>query len=444
MRKSSLLGHILEVLALVHSQTQPADAVLGEFFRSRHYLGSTDRRFVAEIVYGILRNHFLLEAYIAAARAIVGQSREARGATPLEFYIAYARVILKEDPSTLLPDVATLSHDVMRGESTARFLDAIDRSTVPPADADPVRRLALSHSLPESIVREWVERFGEEEAGNLCAASNLPAPVTIRVNTLRATREECQSLLQADGVQTTKTMLSPVGLKLEKRLNIQSLRAFREGAIEMQDEGSQLLSFLLEPAPDSRVVDACAGAGGKTLHIAALMGNTGSILAVDTEWRRLDALRQRAERAGVVTVALCQAGDTRIDSWKGRADAVLIDAPCTGVGTFRRNPGAKMGFAKQSVAASAVRQLSILEEYSMLVRPGGRLVYATCTLLEAENEGVVTRFLRDHPEFHLTPAPEILLHQGIALSSPSPFLTLLPHRTTTDGFFGAVLEKVRE
>jgi 16S rRNA (cytosine967-C5)-methyltransferase len=308
-------------------------------------------------------------------------------------------------------------------------------------EADPAQRLSICHSMPETIVREWLERFGEDETEQLCAASNLPAPTTIRVNTLMCTVEECQSLLGEEEVKTTRTALSPVGLILEKRINAHALRAFRQGAFELQDEGSQLLSLLVAPASGALVVDACAGAGGKTLHLAALMRNSGSIVAIDSEPRRLESLRERAARAGVSIVQLCSANDPLIGQWKVRADAVLIDAPCTGVGTFRRNPGAKSLFAKQSVADAVERQRAIVNEYSQLVRPGGRLVYATCSLLTEENEEVVNQFQRDHPDFRYVSASEILRRQGIVLPSPLPFLTLLPHRTGTDGFFAAVLEK---
>ncbi|RPH36923.1 RsmB/NOP family class I SAM-dependent RNA methyltransferase [bacterium] len=441
MKKSSLIGHILEVLELTRSQSRPADGVLAEFFRSRHYLGSKDRRAIAETFFGILRNYLLLENYVAAARNPAGPAIDVTAANPGELYGAYARVILKEDLPTIVADTASFWPESDRGVSPAQFLEAIDQITVPPAGADPVQRLAVVHSMPEPIVREWVERFGEEEAEQLCVASNTPAPVTIRVNTLRCSVEECQSLLQKEGIRTARTRFSPVGLTLEKRVNVQALHAFREGAFEMQDEGSQLLSLLLEPAPGSRVVDACAGAGGKTLHIAALMENKGSVLAIDTEQRRLEALRERARRAGVTIVQPGEPGGLRSERWREHADAVLIDAPCTGVGTFRRNPGAKMGFARQSLPAAAQRQLSILEEYSRMVKPGGRLVYATCSLLVEENEQVVGQFLRDQSEFHTVSASEILARQGVSLPSQSPFLTLLPHKTGTDGFFGAVFER---
>lgn len=442
MKKASLVGHIVESLQLIRSRPRPADTILGEFFRSRHYLGSKDRRFISEAVYGILRNNLLLEAYVTAARQSAG-SPIAEEATPLELFVAYARVIAKEGPSEILQDVATLWPEKGAAGTSAQFLEAIDRVALPSGQAGPIQRLSLAHSMPETIVQEWVERFGGEEAARLCAASNLAAPITIRVNTLRCTVEECQSMLEAEGIRTLRTSLSPVGLTLEKRVNVQGLRAFREGAFEMQDEGSQLLSFLLEPAPGSRVVDACAGAGGKTLHLAALMKNAGTILAIDTERRRLDNLRERAERARVSIVEPSLAGGPELGAWTDRADAVLIDAPCTGVGTFRRNPGAKMGFDWKSLAAVTERQSSILEAYAPLLRPGGRLVYATCSLLKEENEDVVERFLRTHPEYHLLSASEVLARQGISVEADSPYLILLPHKTNTDGFFGAVMERAR-
>jgi 16S rRNA (cytosine967-C5)-methyltransferase len=443
MKKSSLVGHILEVLELIQSQSRPADVVLSEFFRSRHYLGSRDRRYVSEVLYGILRNYFLLEAYAAAARDSAGLSNDLAAATSQELYVAYARVVLKEDPLSILPDIDSFWSDARIGMNAALYLDAVDRGVVPPAGADPVRHLALSHSMPEVIVREWVERFGEQETRDLCAASNLPAPVTVRVNTLRCSVDECQSMLRADGVTSTRTVLSPVGLRLEKRVNVQALPAFRDGAFEMQDEGSQIVTYLLEPSAGSQVVDACAGAGGKTLQIAAMMGNKGSILACDPERRRLDALRDRARRAGVTIVQPCVSGDDLIDQRAYLADAVLIDAPCTGVGTFRRNPWAKMTFTLQTLTTAAKRQRSILSDYSRLVRPGGRLVYATCSLLTEENEQVVNQFLQDHLDFLPVSASEILGRQGIHVPSraQSPFLNLLPHKSQTDGFFGAVMER---
>jgi 16S rRNA (cytosine967-C5)-methyltransferase len=441
MKKTSLIGHTLEVLELFRSQSRPADSVLAEFFRSRHYLGSRDRRFVAEAYYGILRNYLLLESSVREARDRARSENHNSPVSPLELYISYAHLVLHEELQTIINEVTSLVSATGHGPALSGLLDALGGIALPNPGADPVRQLSISHSIPEAIVREWFDRFGVVETEHLCMVSNISAPTTIRVNTLRCSVDECQSMLGKEGVGTTRTSLSPVGLVLEKRMNVQSLSAFREGAFEIQDEGSQILSFLLEPSPGSRVVDACAGAGGKTLHLAALMGNKGSILAIDTEPRRLEGLQERAVRAGATMIQARVAGDPLIAEWKECADAVFVDAPCTGVGTFRRNPGSKMTFTWQSVDAAAERQTVILNEYAQLVKPGGRLVYATCSLLSEENEEVADRFLRDHPFFHAISAPEILARQEIALSSPTSYLTLLPHKTGTDGFFGAVLQR---
>ncbi|MEK9136757.1 MAG: methyltransferase domain-containing protein, partial [Bacteroidota bacterium] len=293
------------------------------------------------------------------------------------------------------------------------------------------------------VNKEWIERFGPEETEQLCATLNSPAPITIRVNTLAATQEHCLSVLRQEGLEAQPTRLSPVGLILSKRFNTQSLQPFKQGHFEMQDEGSQLLSMLVQPSPGSTVVDACAGSGGKTLHLAALMNNIGRLVAVDIEEYRLKNIRERLRRAGVsiVETLLASRDQESILTLKENADAVLIDAPCSGVGTFRRNPGAKLTFTESFVESVAKTQREVLDQYCALVKPGGRLVYCTCTLLGKENEDQVASFLERHPEFELQSAPAILLQQQVKVDASSPFLTLLPHKTTTDGFFAAVMTR---
>ena len=209
----------------------------------------------------------------------------------------------------------------------------------------------------------------------------------------------------------------------------------------MQDEGSQLLSMLVGAVPGSTIVDACAGGGGKTLHLAAIMNNVGTLIAIDVEENRLNNIRERVRRAGVLIARLYLAhrDNETIDAWRGKVDAVLIDAPCSGIGTFRRNPGAKLTFTEEFVDSIAKTQHEVLERYSAFVKPGGRLVYSTCTLLRKENEDQVSAFRAHHQDFELLSAPEILLQQGVRVDSGTPFLTLLPHKTTTDGFFAAVM-----
>jgi len=443
MQKSSLIGHTIELLDAIGSTTQPADGVVKEFFRARHYLGSKDRRFITEAIYGMLRHFRLID--------IVGSEvlRQYAHALPLRrpaivYYAAYAVRILREDPGSAHDGIAGLWRVYM---PEINCMDALTTmATVvpaPPMSANPVAHLGIIHSFPDRIVKEWVDRFGASEAEKLCKALNGPAPTTIRVNTLKTTVDECQRRLANEGVTTTRTTLSPFGLKLEKRINVNAHPSYKEGLFEMQDEGSQLLSMLLNVRPGQTVVDACAGGGGKTVHLAALMNNTGVLIAMDADEKRLSNIRPRLQRAGVTCARLYRSGyeENEIRSLTAQMDAVLVDAPCTGVGVFRRNPGAKRTFTSGFVESVAKTQRSILESYFTLVRAGGVLVYCTCTLLRQENEDQMELFLRDHPEFTLASAPEILVNQGVQVETGSPYLTLLPHTTTTDGFFAAVLER---
>jgi 16S rRNA (cytosine967-C5)-methyltransferase len=299
----------------------------------------------------------------------------------------------------------------------------------------------LEQSFPDSIVQEWVRRYGVEETELLCRASNSPAPTTVRANTLKCSREECRQALHSEDVASELTRLSPFGLILEKRVNTRTLKTFRNGWFELQDEGSQLLALLTGAGPGSFVVDACAGGGGKTLHLASLMENRGKILAFDIDQRRLSRLDERCHRAGVTIVdaILSPPGGAGVAAVGATADAVLIDAPCSGTGTFRRNPGAKLTYDENTVVSMTKSQRQLLEVFSGLVRPGGRLVYATCSLLHAENEAAVEQFLAGAPGFSLLSARDVLSAWGVILPDPSPYLHLHPHRTATDGFFAAVM-----
>jgi len=288
-----------------------------------------------------------------------------------------------------------------------------------------------------------VDRWGAEETALLAETLNHQAPLSLRVNPLRCSVERCRESLATAGVETGPAVLAPMALTLCRRVTLDSLRPHCDGWFEMQDEGSQLISMLLQPSPGMTVVDACAGGGGKTLHLAALMHNTGSLIAIDTDERKLEHLRMRAFRAGISNVRTlsAQSQQAEIQSLDGRADAVLVDAPCSGIGTLRRNPGLKLGFRSDVSTRRAATQRSLLEAYAALVKPGGRLVYSTCTLLRRENEEIAEVFLRRSSGFTPERAGEILRRQGITVDADSPYLLLLPHRTTTDGFFAAVFTR---
>ncbi len=443
MRRSSLFGHIIEILDQMRVSRLPADRLLVEFFRSRHYLGSSDRRFVADTFFGILRHYAFLRHLLRAACAGAGPGgRSPAEFPPVAYCAAYGARFLGTGRDALVADllaswrIAGLACDLTSAVASL----SEDPSALLPED--PVQRIAIEHSFPEMIVREWSERFGRDETGELCRALNAPAPITIRVNTLKTTVEQCAEALLQSGVRTTPGRVAPQALVLEKRVNAQAFPAYRQGFFEMQDEGSQLISLLLSPKPGELVVDACAGGGGKSLHCAALMENRGKIVAIDIDDTKLRTLSARALRAGISIVHLLSARRNKqpIDRLAGSADAVLVDAPCSGVGTFRRNPWLKRTLTDRGLQDRFAPQRLLLDRYAGLVKPGGRLVYATCTLLRRENEEVVSDFLDSHPEFRLVPAQQALDKHSRSCCIEDVML-LLPHRTTTDGFFAALLSR---
>jgi 16S rRNA (cytosine967-C5)-methyltransferase len=360
---------------------------------------------------------------------------------PVALVATHAVRVLGEEPAAVAGAVDILWKMAELPGNASGFLAAVSEIRIPGsltvAETD---RIALEYSYPVSIVSEWVGRFGAGEAEQLCRAGNEPGPACIRVNTLRSDAASCLAALAAEGVEARAGSVAPDALILPGRVNLPSLRPFRDGLFEMQDEGSQIVTLLFGPRPGELIVDACAGGGGKTLHAAALMENRGRILAADTDGRRLEQLRQRLLRAGAHIAEIVPPAARRktLQELTGKADGVLIDAPCSGTGTFRRAPDAKLRYTERMSVSFAKTQRQLLEEHAPLVRPGGRLVYATCSLLRRENEDVVTDFLARHPEFSPGSPAEYLSRTGMA-PIEGPALLLLPHRTGTDGFFAALL-----
>lgn len=444
MRRSSLFGHVAELLDLIVPSRQPADQIVKDFFRRRHYLGSRDRRFISDHLYGILRHHTYLNVLCQRALADIGGNLRLKKSPAIGLCAAYTLHIAGEDQSSLESDVAGIWRTATFDISPSDFLTALKNAVIPKdLLSDPASRISVLHSVPEPVVEEWLDRFGIQEGEELCRASNVPAPTTLRVNTLRGSVEDCQEALAREQIEARRTRFSPHGLVLVKRVNVQSLRAFKEGLFELQDEGSQLISLLMGVKAGDRVVDACAGAGGKTLHLAALMQNSGALLAMDTSDDRLTRLRARVARAGATMVKAIVIGDRQSlpAEWFESADSVLVDAPCSGVGTFRRNPGAKLQFSASVLPSINKTQAEVLDRSAMLVGPGGRLVYSTCTLLRSENEEIVERFLAHHPQFSLLSAPDILRSANVSLDDGGSYLLLMPHRHGTDGFFAAVMRR---
>jgi 16S rRNA (cytosine967-C5)-methyltransferase len=439
MKLSSLLGHLAELLEAAARSADPADRVAGTFFARRRYIGARDRRWIAPRFYEILRNHRLLDRVAAQALARTGVAPPPV-VHPVLVLAAHEARQGGTNPGELRDEIAGLWRLSGFTSDPAPYLAAAADPALPDlAGLTAVQSAAVRFSLHDSLLEEWAARFGREEAERIAASLNTGAPVTLRVNTLRTTPESCRAALAAEGIHASPGRWSPTALVAAGRFAAASSPSFRAGMFELQDEGSQLLALLLDPRPGESVLDACAGGGGKTLALAALMRNEGTLAAEDVNDLRLKAVRERCGRAGVTVATVRRAGTGE----RSPAQKVLVDAPCSGVGTFRRNPGAKLRFTPAASERYAALQRRILEDTAPRVLPGGRLVYATCTLVRRENEEVAEWFLSAHPEFDPGDAGGILSARRVPLpeSSSAPHLLLLPHRTGTDGFFAAVFTR---
>ena len=440
MKLSSLIGHASESLQLVLSSEKPADSVIDLFFRSRKYLGSHDRRFIAESTYGTLRHLRKCESLL---RRALGNNAD--GMIPEDgFLLLVVTYLLAVEQRTPI-EVVDLQSAVKSGQLKPQ-LGSLLQSLSTPQDvqpADPVVRIGEEYSYPDWMVQRFLDQFGEKETLLLCESLNGQAPLSLRANSLKSSVEECQGALRKEGVATERTKLSPFGLIVPKRINIFQIQAFRDGLFEVQDEGSQLVPYLLDPKPTAKVLDACAGAGGKTLELAALMKNRGEIVAADVNSFRLDQLRKRAQRAGVSNVRIRQVQDIAdlAEQYTDYFDVALIDAPCSGIGTLRRNPGMKWMVTEETIREVSEKQLHILEACVPFVKTGGRVAYATCTLFREENETVVETFLKAHAEFALDDPPLDRARFDFSPYSVGKYIKFTPYRDGTDGFFIAVMKK---
>jgi len=420
MHPNALLGLTDELLRDLSSFAQPADAVVSAFFRKHRALGARERHTLAETAYGVLRRRLLLQ-HLAQG-----------GSGPLERRLAILG---------WAGDAAFLQRALSPDEqSWLERVQSIDRRALAPK---------LRHNLPDWIAEPLRAELGEEGFWALVDSLERPAPLDLRVNVLKARREAVQSVLVAHGIDVTPTPYSPWGLRVDGKPALQKLDVFVRGEVEVQDEGSQLLALLIDAKRGEMVVDFCAGAGGKTLALGASMRNTGRLYAFDVSGHRLEALKPRLARSGLSNVYLVQIAherDDRIKRLAGKIDRVLVDAPCSGLGTLRRNPDLKWRQSPQSVAELNQKQSAILASAARLLKPGGRLVYATCSLLVSENEGIAAAFdagVGAHG-FRRLAADEVLADLGIAdprSLTTAGNLRLWPHLHATDGFFAAIWRK---
>jgi 16S rRNA (cytosine967-C5)-methyltransferase len=406
------MRHAASVLARLLEFAAPADEVLSRYFRAERQLGREERAFVAEAVFAVLRRRRSLEA--------------AAGSSDPQALVAAAAM-----------RVLGLSLRALDGLVDPELAQRIRSYRPEEAPA------AVRADLPDWLWQRLASEYGEAEARRIAEGMLNPAPLDLRVNLARTTRDEARRRLAEDAIESEPTPYSPAGLRLAGKPAINRHPLFLEGLVEVQDEGSQLLAWLTAPRRGEMVADYCAGAGGKTLALAMLMRGTGRLYAMDVSARRLAALAPRAARAGITnvhTIVLSGERDARAKRLAGKLDRVLVDAPCSGFGTLRRNPDLKWRHSSQAVDELAAKQRAILRAAADLVEPGGRLVYATCSVLPEENEAVADDFAAAHPHYEALSCDELLHGQRIALTAGRR-MRLWPHVHGTDGFFAAAFRR---
>jgi 16S rRNA (cytosine967-C5)-methyltransferase len=422
MHPKALLDACAELVRRTLKFDHPADAIVSRFFRDNRGLGPRERATMAETVYTVLRKKLLFD-HLAPS----GSGPKERRLAILGFY----------GPGDFLRSALT--------EQEINWLDQCEK--VSPNDLMERHR----HNLPEWLVQPLKDQLGAE-FWPMVETLNLGAGLDLRVNTFKAKRADVQKELAKAGIKAVNTPFSPWGLRIAGKPALNKNEAFMRGDFEVQDEGSQLLSMLLDAKRGEMVVDFCAGAGGKTLAIGAVMRSTGRLYAFDTSAHRLDAFKSRLKRSGLSNVhpaAIAHERDDRVKRLTGKMDRVLVDAPCTGLGTLRRNPDLKWRQNMQAVDEMAVKQAAILQSASRMLKSGGRIVYATCSVLPQENEAIAEAFSVANPDCKPLSVGEVLAElkvEGAASlcsggDNGQRYLRLWPHRHATDGFFAAVWQK---
>ncbi len=422
MHPKALLEACSELVRLTLKFDHPADATVSRFFRDHRGLGPRERATLAETVYTVLRKKLLFD-HLAPS----GSGPKERRLAILGFY----------GPGDFLRSALS--------DQEKNWLDQCEK--VKPDDLMDRHR----HNLPEWLVQPLKDQLGQE-FWPLVESLNLGAGLDLRVNDFKVKRSDVQKELAKAGIKAVPTPFSPWGLRIAGKPALNKNEAFLRGEFEVQDEGSQLLAMLVDAKRGEMVVDFCAGAGGKTLALGASMRSTGRLYAFDTSAHRLDSFKPRMARSGLSNVhpaAIAHERDERVKRLSGKIDRVLVDAPCTGMGTLRRNPDLKWRQNLQSVEEMAVKQTSILQSASRLVKSGGRLVYATCSVLPQENESIASAFSSANPDFEPLEVGEVL--GGLKVADAASlchggennqlYLRLWPHRHHTDGFFAAVWVK---
>ncbi len=444
------------ILQHIERTGAPADETTNRMVATAH-VEPRDRGLTVELVYGVLRHRGTLDWRLD----LVSDRRMERLPLPIRTALrlgAYQLLYLERIPASAAVNESVALAKTVRGRDWSGFVNAILRTLQrepvapwPDPTTNPVNAYAVRYACPQWLVERWIARFGTADAERLCQATVTIPPLTLRVNTLRSTREALQAQLLKAGVDSHPTSVSPIGLILKKQGAITDLPLFYEGSFYVEDEAAQLVPPLLDAQPGERILDACAAPGGKATHLAAIMQNRGEIIALDQSAARLHLLADNCRRLGISIIASVQMDAARLNGPVSSRhsvllkpfDRILLDAPCSGFGVLRRHPEAKWHKHEALLTQQQARQLAILIHVSRLLRPGGIIVYSTCSTEIEENEQVIERFCSDHLDFSREAVMPWLPIPGRSLVNPSGDLStmLSPQSHSMDGFFAARLRK---
>lgn len=445
--KKSIRHLATDILTQVNRRELFASPLLDDCLDAYQLSGTPDGKLLTYLVYGVLRTRGRLDWLISALYRGNFENLDEQIKNVLRVSL-YQLTSSDRLPAFAVVDEAVKISKLIAPQKSS-LVNALLRNylrreriiSFPSPETDVTQYISVNYSHPSWLVNEWLNVFGPEKTKSLCTANIELPPVTLRVNTLKISRAELISRLNADGFHLSPTKHSTDGLIIHQGVQpAVKTEAFSAGFFRFQDEGAQCIAYLVAPEKTSRVLDACAGSGGKTTHLAALMENQGQILAIDKNSAMIEELKKEALRLGVTSIEPCtlDLSDGLPDKLNGMFDLVLVDAPCSGTGTLRRNPEIKWRLQPEDILRSVRQQKIILAEAARAVKINGKLIYCTCSLLPQENENIIKEFIAQNSEFSLCPPPSDL---DKGLFDTGGFYRTYPHIHNTDGFFAAVLER---
>ncbi len=462
MKKQGLLHQFdsaregaLRVLLAVEREGAYANLALQKLTRSRH-LNAAEMALLTELVYGSLRYRYTLDWIINQFSRIPVERMNYIIRNIIRLGV-YQILFLERVPAAAACNEAVSLAKKWKLENLAGFVNALLRNITrhreeiqyPPLREAPVLHISVKYSHPMWLVERWLKRFGVEETIALCKTNNESPPLVLRCNTLKASPEKLRKTLEEEKISVQPSSLIPEGVRVSHLTFLPELTSFREGLFVVQDESSMLASLILNPLPGSFVIDACSGPGGKTTHLAQIMRNKGKIFAFDVHEHRLKLVRETCHRLGI-SILETRLLDARVlpEELRGKADYLLADVPCSGLGVIRRRPDLRWRVQAEQLPGHHQEQLAILEGVHKCLKKGGILLYSTCSTEPEENLQAITRFLTDHPNFEpediTSSIPFPLVYREDRATARDGYLQLLPHRHGTDGFFLACLKKLRE